>query len=44
MYISIVDNVVSVHDLTTFGIITTLTKTKGATLFAVDQQVKIILI
>ncbi|KAK7104918.1 vam6/Vps39-like protein [Littorina saxatilis] len=34
--ISLSDNVISVHDLVTFNSITTVHKTKGATLFAVD--------
>lgn len=34
--ISLSDNVISVHDLVTFNLITTVNKTKGATLFAVD--------
>ncbi|XP_060583141.1 vam6/Vps39-like protein [Ruditapes philippinarum] len=38
LLISLSDNVVSVHDLTTFNLITTLTKTKGATLFAADVE------
>jgi len=32
------DSVVSVHDLTVFAQITCLTKSRGATLFAVDLQ------
>ncbi|PVD26341.1 hypothetical protein C0Q70_14012 [Pomacea canaliculata] len=36
--ISLSDNVISVHDLTTFNLITCVNKTKGATLFAVDCQ------
>ncbi|KAJ8308553.1 hypothetical protein KUTeg_013427 [Tegillarca granosa] len=39
--ISLSDNVVSVHDLATFGLITCLNKTKGATLFAIDVQVSL---
>ena len=35
----IADNIVSVHDLATFGQITVLSKTRGASLFAVDVQV-----
>ncbi|XP_053393314.1 vam6/Vps39-like protein [Mercenaria mercenaria] len=38
LLISLSDNIVSVHDLATFSLITTLTKTKGATLFAADVQ------
>lgn len=38
LLISLSDNVVSVHDLATFGLITTLSKTRGASLFAVDVQ------
>ncbi|XP_076463553.1 vam6/Vps39-like protein [Babylonia areolata] len=34
--ISLSDNVISVHDLMTFNLITTVNKTKGATIFAVD--------
>jgi hypothetical protein len=37
--ISLSDNVVSVHDLDTFGQRMCLQKTKGATLFNVDFQV-----
>ncbi|XP_078466273.1 vam6/Vps39-like protein [Lampetra fluviatilis] len=36
--ISLSDNVVCVHDLTTFQTITTVNKTKGATLFSCDVQ------
>ncbi|XP_070577538.1 vam6/Vps39-like protein [Ptychodera flava] len=36
--ISLSDNVISVHDLTGYSMITTLTKTRGATLFAIDLQ------
>ncbi|KAK7506799.1 hypothetical protein BaRGS_00001650, partial [Batillaria attramentaria] len=36
--ISLSDNVISVHDLVTFNLITCVNKTKGATLFAVDCQ------
>ena len=39
MIVFFADNIVSVHDLTTFGLITVLNKTKGASLFAVDVQV-----
>lgn len=38
LLISLSDNVVSVHDLTTFGLITTLSRTRGASQFAVDIQ------
>lgn len=38
--ISLSDSVVSVHDLTVFAQITCLTKSRGATLFAVDLQQK----
>jgi hypothetical protein len=36
--ISLSDNVISVHDLTTFTLVTCVNKTKGANLFAVDVQ------
>ncbi|XP_078593471.1 vam6/Vps39-like protein isoform X1 [Branchiostoma floridae x Branchiostoma japonicum] len=36
--ISLSDNVVSVHDITTFQCITTIQKTRGATLFSTDLQ------
>ncbi|XP_059173340.1 vam6/Vps39-like protein [Physella acuta] len=38
--ISLSDNVISVHDLTTFTLITCVNKTKGANLFAIDVQKK----
>ncbi|RUS79603.1 hypothetical protein EGW08_012628 [Elysia chlorotica] len=38
--ISLSDNVISVHDLTSFNLITCVQKTKGASLFAVDVQNK----
>lgn len=38
LLISLSDNVVSVHDLSSFSLITTLSKTKGATLFAADVE------
>lgn len=38
LLISLSDNLVCVHDLKTFGLITTLSKSKGATLFAADVQ------
>ncbi|XP_041353642.1 vam6/Vps39-like protein [Gigantopelta aegis] len=36
--ISLSDNVISVHDLTTFNLVTCVARTKGATLFAIDVQ------
>ncbi|CAG5133152.1 unnamed protein product, partial [Candidula unifasciata] len=36
--ISLSDNVISVHDLTTFSLVTCVNKTKGANLFAIDVQ------
>ncbi|XP_071079249.1 vam6/Vps39-like protein isoform X1 [Haliotis cracherodii] len=36
--ISLSDNVISVHDLQSFGLVTCVSKTKGATLFATDVQ------
>ncbi|XP_077997895.1 vam6/Vps39-like protein [Glandiceps talaboti] len=36
--ISLSDNVISVHDLTGYSLITTINKTRGATLFAVDVK------
>lgn len=38
LLISLSDNVISVHDLTNFSLITTVQKTKGATLFATDVR------
>ena len=35
------DNVINVHDLTHFNQITSIAKTKGATLFAIDIQVRV---
>ena len=34
-----VDNVVNVHDLEVFNQVTSLTNSRGATVFAVDAQV-----
>ena len=34
------DGIISVHDLTVFAQITTITKTRGASLFAIDLQVR----
>lgn len=42
MWFYLPDGVVSVHDLTVFAQITTIYKTRGATLFAIDLQVGII--
>ncbi|GAB1601255.1 vam6/Vps39-like protein [Argonauta hians] len=36
--VSLSDNVISVHDLSTFGLLTIMSRTKGATLFAVDEK------
>ncbi|ESP01601.1 hypothetical protein LOTGIDRAFT_200189, partial [Lottia gigantea] len=39
LFFFLIDNVICVHDLTTFGLVTTVNKTKGATLFTVDLSV-----
>lgn len=36
--VSLSDNVISVHDLSTFGLLTTISRTKGATLFSVEVK------
>ncbi|XP_033733768.1 LOW QUALITY PROTEIN: vam6/Vps39-like protein [Pecten maximus] len=38
LLISLSDNIISVHELSTFGLITCMSKTKGATLFAIGVQ------